>query len=197
MFPKHRVTLSWLVAALALILWAPAASAFPNVNGPAKAKLPAPAGHGVVVSSSGAPKTCISKGTELWVAPFGRRQMKDVITSVVLDNYVIKSDFGDHHGVINVMVLPEGEYQFYPYVLNPWMEFKAPSRGRFSVKAGETVYIGETFLSSGCGGGGVVIEVRDQQVRDLAKLKQMRPDLDTAGIVKRLAYFDGGTVDKK
>lgn len=196
MFRKQISRLGGLLAAVALVLSAPAASAFPNTNGPAKARLPAPAGHGVVISSSGAPKKCVSRGTELFVSPLGRRQFKDVNTGWVLDNYVIKSDFTDHHGVINVMVLPEGEYQFYPYVLNPWMEFKAPGRGRFSVKAGETVYIGETFLAEGCGGGGVVIEVRDQEARDLAMLKRMRPDLDTSGIAKRLAYFDGGTVEK-
>ncbi|MDB5468690.1 MAG: hypothetical protein JWR84_250 [Caulobacter sp.] len=49
---------AWPIVALALTLlfWGPAASAFPNLYGPKKAKLPAPAGYGVVIASSGAPR---------------------------------------------------------------------------------------------------------------------------------------------
>jgi hypothetical protein len=183
----------WLIAALtlALLFWGPPASAFPNHNTPAKAKLPAPAGHGVVISSSGAPRKCVVKASQLHISPVGKASVWDVKISLVLDNYTVKSEFEGHHGFINVNVLPEGEYQFYPFSLNA-SSYRVEGRGRFSVKAGETVYIGEIFRVAGCGDSGVLLglEVRDQEARDLDMVKRLRPEIDTASVVKRLAYVD-------
>jgi len=183
----------WLIAPLALTLlfWGPPASAFPNHNTPAKAKLPAPAGHGVVISSSGAPRKCVVKASQLHISPVGKASIWDVKISLVLDNYTVKSEFEGHHGFINVNVLPEGEYQFYPHSLNA-ASYRVLGRGRFSVKAGETVYIGEIFRVAGCGdsGGRMGLEVRDQQARDLEMAKRLRSEIDTTRVVKRLAYVE-------
>ncbi|MDB5468691.1 MAG: hypothetical protein JWR84_251 [Caulobacter sp.] len=134
--------------------------------------------------------------TELFVSPLDKPLQKNVVAGMVLDNYVIASDFKDHQGTVNLYVLPEGEYQFYPTVLNPYLKYVEIRRGRFSVKAGETVYIGEVFLTQGCGPDPVV-EVRDQQERDVSMAVAMRPEVGAMTVVKRLAYFDGSYVPEK
>jgi hypothetical protein len=183
-----------LAAALLTLTLAGPASAFPAPNSPEKAKLPAPAGSGVVIVSAGAPRKCVAKVSELAIAPLDAPMLKQVKAGLVVDNYAVKSDYADHMGTLNVLVLPAGDYQVYGGVVNPYQKVSKATRGVFSVKAGETVYLGELFMTQGCGYTPITFETRDQEARDLAQLRRRRADFVSVEIVKRLITYDGKLV---
>lgn len=152
---------------------------------------------GVVLLSTGAPKKCTSFASFLEV--FDRASEKKVSGAprIPVDVYVNKSDFSDHHGTVNAIHLPAGNYYVSPYVSNPYVRLKDEEKPRFAfdVKPGETTYIGELFMTAACSAKTHMVVkssykelfvVRDQYDRDMELATQKNPDIATRPPVKRL-----------
>ncbi len=184
-----------LLLAIGLVaLQGPAAMAFARLkpNAPEKASLPPPTGSGVLIVSTGAPKGCTSFATDLIFAEFGAEMRRKIVGGSWIDNGFAKSDFEGQKGTLSVFILPEGEYQVYPVPVNPSFVAVRMPRARITVRAGETVYVGEFFLREACKWGSY--EVRDREARDLAQLRGRRPEFSSTTIIKRLMTFDAGVV---
>jgi hypothetical protein len=159
---------------------------------PEHASLPPPAGSGVLIVSTGAPKGCTSFATDLVFAEFGAQMHRKDVGGSWVDNGFAKSDFEGQKGTLSVFILPEGEYQAYPVPVNPTFVAARMPRAKVTVRAGEAVYVGEFFLREACKWGSY--EVRDREARDLAQLRVRRPEFSGMVIVKRLMTFDAGVV---
>ena len=147
-------------------------------------------GEGVVIASAGAAERCTSMSTSLTIAPADQPYAKGGITAIPVDAYVFDSDYADHFGKLSVFSLPPGRYQLYPYLANPYMVPKQVPKWEFSVEAGEVVYIGELFATRSCSSS-MLIEVRDEEARDLALLRTRNPAFADVTVVKRLSVEAG------
>jgi hypothetical protein len=153
-----------------------------------------PSGSGVAVISTGAPSKCFTAATFLKVMAEDSAYRDHDVTDFGVDGYAVKSDFADHQGRLNVLVLPAGNYYLAATVAKPGIKPIRLSRYDFRVAAGETVYLGEYFQSVSCTLHPVA-EIRDQEARDRVLLAEKNPALAKATITKRLLRVDGYAVD--
>ena len=141
--------------------------------------------NGVVVFSTGAPDHCISTAT--FVQVFDKNTKKSVagVPAVSVDVYVMKSEFSDHHGAVNALTLPAGQYYMSPVIANPYVTaVKTPAFG-FDVVAGETTYLGELFMTRSCALNTRFV-VRDEYVRDMRLASEKNSAFSKISPVKRL-----------
>jgi hypothetical protein len=150
-----------------------------------------PAGSGVIVLSTGAPTKCVTVSTYLKLLPEGASDRAEEITRVSVDAYILKSDFADHQGNLHVLPVPAGSYYFVPRTDNPVIRAVTQPKTTFSVAAGETVYLGEYYMSQACALS-TQYEVRDEMTRDMGLLKSKDPHFDTSKVTKRLMVLSGG-----
>jgi hypothetical protein len=142
-----------------------------------------PPDSGIVLISTGAPKSCVSTSTFLSIRSATAQDTVGPFLSV--DGWTMKSDFEDHVGKAYAYVLPAGDYFITPFIANPYVHLYHLPRADFSVAAGEVVYLGEYFLPVSCSISNVS-EIRDQRERDIALLSQRHPGLANANILTRL-----------
>jgi hypothetical protein len=122
------------------------------------------------------------------------RNQPQMVTAVFLDNRYIKSDFADHPGNLNAIVLAPGSYYFAPTVIGNVKPEQIPKYD-FAVSPGEVVYMGQfTLLEDNCRGSGRA-KFLDEQQRDLQLLAQKNPELARANIVKRIPVESGMAVN--
>lgn len=150
-----------------------------------------PAGSGLIVFSTGAPRGCVSEATYLKLLPEGASDREKGIARAGVDSYIVKSDFADHQGNLHAMPLPAGRYYFVPWMDNPLVRSVTQPKATFSVVAGETVYLGEFYMPVGCRLE-QLYEVHDQMTRDMALMKSKTPRFDTSKITNRLMDLSGG-----
>jgi len=124
------------------------------------------------------------------LAPAGAAFGKSGILGINVDSYLIKSDFPDHQGNLNVFKVKPGNYHLYPFPVNPHLAPVRVPKAEFSLQPGETVYLGEFFMPVACGFYNVT-EFRDQESRDMALLRERNPALAARTISKRLPVFSG------
>jgi hypothetical protein len=101
------------------------------------------------------------------------------------------SDFQEYHGNVSALQLPAGTYY-----LSPWMrigENRITPTFVFDVRAGETTYAGELFMTSACTLETYFV-LRDQYDRDISVARKKNPAIDTRPMVKRLLRL-GPTLD--
>jgi len=122
---------------------------------------------GVVLLSAGAPEYCVSQATFLSIRESATKKVVESVPSIGVDVYVHKSDFADHHGTVNAFQLPPGSYYLTPSVANPYIHTLSAPTFEFDVKAGETTYVGELFMTRACALN-TSFEVRDRFDRDMA-----------------------------
>ncbi len=140
---------------------------------------------GVVLVSTGAPEHCVSMATFLKVFDVTSKKPVDGSPLVPVDVYVNKSEFSDHHGTINGLVLPVGNYYVSPWTANPYVTpIKTPAFG-FEVRPGETTYIGELFMTRSCGLNTTFV-VKDEYDRDIRLAMEKNPLLAQRTPIKRL-----------
>lgn len=143
----------------------------------------------IIILSVGAPKECISFVTHLRLlkaeSPYDGKR----IASLPVDSYVVKSEYSDHHGYLDVLRVSPGEYYFAPTIANPALKAKKISRADFSVSAGEIVYLGDFFLSQACGSSinGIFT---DKFERDRKLLVGKNARFLTVGIKKNVLSFN-------
>jgi hypothetical protein len=127
----------------------------------------------------------MSQATFLSVRDLSTRKVVESVPSIPVDVYVNKSDFTDHHGTVNAFQLAPGTYYLTPSIANPYIRtVKAPTF-QFEVRAGETTYVGELFMTQACALN-THYEVRDQYERDMRIAAQKNPAITTRPPVKRL-----------
>ena len=143
------------------------------------------ANTGVVVLSTGAPQHCISTATMLSVRDLSTRRVVESVPGIPVDVYVHKSDFAGHHGMVNALQLVPGSYYLTPSVLNPYVRTVTAPTFQFEVRAGETTYVGELFMTQGCALNTSFV-VNDQYERDMRVASQKNPAVSKRTPVKRL-----------
>ncbi len=140
------------------------------------------ASTGVVVFSAGAPQGRAGFVTYLLVYPQGSIETIRHSPLIPIDLFAEKSDFEDHHGMVHALNLAPGSYYFST------MSMSARTRVRptfvFDVRAGETTYLGELFMSTGTGGRS--FQIRDQYDRDLAIAREKSPALQGRTVARGL-----------
>jgi hypothetical protein len=140
------------------------------------------AATGAVILSVGAPERCMITSTFGHVIDVDTSRQVEVIA---IDNHIIKSDFADHQGSVDVLVLNPGKYVIRPMLSGPYNHtYQTPEFG-FSVVAGETTYIGELFMPTNCLLNTTFV-IRDQYVRDLKMAGEKNPLIANRSVVKRL-----------
>jgi len=149
-----------------------------------------PSGSGVVIVSTGAPSRCFTVATFLKVMSEDSAYRNHDVTDFGVDGYSVKSDFPDHQGRLNVLVLPAGKYYLAATIANPNVKPVTLARYDFMVAAGEAVYLGEYFQSPSCTLHPVPV-IRDQEARDMALLSKKNPTLAKLTIFKRLLRTSG------
>ena len=98
-----------------------------------------------------------------------------------------QSDFPDHYGTLSAVSLPAGRYIITAEWSNPVSEptSKAPA-WTFDVVAGQAVYIGEIWRSTGCDMS-VSLSMRDNFDRDVALAEKLNTGFITHPPKKALA----------
>lgn len=179
----------WLAAAACFALCGCAIAT--NHLSPDKATPPVGA-EGAVVISTGAPDFCTNAVSFFKIAHVGDKY-RDSLGWIEVNNGFIKSDFPDHQGFVNAFDLPAGDYELRPGVGNVLLKLVRVPRWRFTVKAGEGVYLGEFFMDRSCSWAGSYDHgvFRDRSDRDIAFVRQMSPALANITFKTRLARFDG------
>lgn len=141
--------------------------------------------EGIVIVSAGAPEHCTSVATFLSVREVTSKKVVLSVPSIGVDVYVHKSDFADHHGTINALRLPAGSYYFTPSIAGPYIRTIIAPTFEFEVKAGETTYVGELFMTKACALH-TIFEVRDQFDRDMTLALKKNPALAGRAALRRL-----------
>lgn len=185
---------AWKVIAASLLASVLAGcAAFTNFNAPEKAKATPPAGSGIIILSTGAKERCFTAATELMIMSVSARSALDIAAGAMVDNYSVKSDFSDHQGNVHVIALPAGEYLLYPNVLNPMLVSTQTPKAEFEVKAGETAYIGEFYMTKACSWSNIM-DFRDEFDRDMTMVRARNPAFADVKVEKRIARFTGFVV---
>jgi len=142
---------------------------------------------GVVLFSVGAPKSCMATSTFVSIheAATGKRPKQPPIA---VDAYISKSEFPDHHGLVNAVGLPAGKYYFAPSIANPYVQATHVPTFHFEVTAGETVYLGELFMTQSCALN-TRFEVVDRFDRDVKIAIAKNPAMGGRVITPRLMQF--------
>ncbi|HBA85928.1 MAG TPA: hypothetical protein DCZ95_17735 [Verrucomicrobia bacterium] len=141
-----------------------------------------PPGTGIAIISTGAKESSISFARNLVIS--GTNSEK-AIASLPMDNALLKSHFPDHSGFVHVIPLKQGVYDISLVILNDYYVAKNPyPLPIFEIKAGETVYLGEVFLSSGKADS--IYEINNQADRDLALVEAANPDLNKSDVTIRV-----------
>jgi len=81
--------------------------------------------------------------------------------------------------------LPQGRYFLQPFILNPYVKSLRVPLFYFDVKAGETTYLGEIFMTRSCSMSNQ-FQVRDEFKRDWQMAIEKNPPLARRDAVKRL-----------
>lgn len=137
---------------------------------------------GVVVFSAGAPEARPQYYTMLLVFDHATRQMVPHLR-IYMDSREEASDVPEYHSTVHALRLPPGSYDVIPGTVN-YRERTTPTF-RLEVRAGETTYAGELFLTWN-GEREKRFAVRDWYNRDLAVARAKNPALGARPVVKRL-----------
>lgn len=92
------------------------------------------------------------------------------VRDIIVNNPFIKTDFSDPPGSLKILSLEEGEYAFTSWVCSygNW-RIRAPiMHPRFTVKAGEIIYLGEIHFFIPPDGKSVTTTISDKSGRDLS-----------------------------
>jgi hypothetical protein len=140
----------------------------------------------VILVTSGSPADCKAKVTHLKVYEQTFRIPVDDIPNIPVETYVSDGDSGTatSYGTVNAFRLQPGKYYLYPVIVNVH-ENLTPPIFSFEVKSGETVYIGELFMTQSCR----LIKrfvVNDEYDRDIKRAMDGNPSLEAGKPVKRL-----------
>ena len=117
------------------------------------------------------------------------------VDAVEVNNAFIKSDFTDHQGFVSALDVPAGNYELYPVFGNPLSKPIQVPYVKFTVTAGEGIYLGEYFMDRSCSIFRDHGTFRDRAERDLAFVREKNPGLANIVFKTHIAeHFDGYVV---
>lgn len=145
--------------------------------------------RGIVVFSVGARDSCTSFATGLYIEDEATGKRVNSVPAIFIDNSFQKSDFPDHHGMVDAISLAPGRYVLKAAVVNPTLITVKTPRAHFEIQAGEAIYLGELYMPTSCNMSSVTFRVYDRFDRDFAVIKQNRPELSTRPFVKHIMQF--------
>ena len=140
--------------------------------------------EGVVIFSVGARSHCISESTFVSIRGADNNAVVPV-APIGVDVYVLKSEFADHHGLVDGFWLVPGSYYFVPNIANPYVQAESIGTFKFEVRPHETVYLGELYMTQSCGLRTAFV-VNDEYERDVQIARKKNPALLKRASVKRL-----------
>jgi hypothetical protein len=146
---------------------------------------------GVIIFSTGATGDCTSFATFLKVLDPATMRVVPDVPLVPVDGLFDKSDFTDHKGTVNALVLAPGKYYLEPWTANPYVVAKKKLAFPFEVTAGETTYLGELFMPRSCSLTTSFV-LHDRYARDIALAAQKNPSVAQRTAVTRLLGRDMG-----
>ncbi|MEP6606465.1 MAG: hypothetical protein ABJA60_10170 [Nitrosospira sp.] len=140
----------------------------------------------VILVTAGSPADCKAKVTHLRVYNRISRIPVDGVPNIPVETYVNDADSTTvaSHGTVNAFRLQPGKYYLYPVLVNAPANSTPPTFG-FEVKSGETVYIGEMFMTQSCHFTKRFV-VNDEYDRDIKRAMDENPSLNTRTPIKRL-----------
>ena len=139
----------------------------------------------VILVTAGSPKDCKAKITHLEVYERTSRMPVDGIPNIPVETYINDTDSGTHFGTVNTFRLQAGKYYIYPVTANALDKPMQTPTFTFEVKPGETVYVGELFMTSSCRLTKRFI-VNDEYDRDTKRATKENPSIPSGAPVKRL-----------
>lgn len=156
------------------------AQSITNWAAPERAALTMPADRGRIILSAGSPAACLVGEHQLTIARRGTIGTVLNTGRPIFANAVqIRSDYSNHFGTLNVIQLRAGEY-----------EVRSAGGGNakayFSLSSGETVYLGEIFITEGCAGTSSPAVINDNWERDLEIIRARNPELANAPVARRI-----------
>lgn len=109
------------------------------------------------------------------------------VPQIAMDTNLTELELPDTHERLAAFVVRPGAYFFLPEVRANVVSTKTPA-WRFSVLPGETVYVGELFMTQACGLKRR-FELSDQYERDVALAVKLNPGFARRPIARRLMTF--------
>lgn len=140
----------------------------------------------VILVTAGSPADCKPKVTHLRVYKRPSRIPVDSVPNIPVETYVNDADLATaaSHGTVNAFRLQPGKYYLHPVLVNV-PENSTPPIFDFEVKSGETVYVGELFMTQSCHLTKRFV-VNDEYDRDIKRAMNENPSLDARTPIKRL-----------
>ena len=127
-------------------------------------------------------------GFYLYVAPFTAKYDQDLLANFVVASQISKSDFSDHFGLLHVLKLKAGTYQYYPRS-GDYREYAITvPNARFNIVAGKVTYLGEFFYHNSVNWH---MDIGDNEQRDIELLRQKNVQLAQLPRVKDIVQFSG------
>ena len=147
-----------------------------------------PADKGFLMFSIGAEKPCKLGTTNLnlkkYSSPMG---IFSITGSFPMNNGYVKSDLPKDSPYVkfHTVLVDAGSYDFWiSSAAAPYYEYSHPLFSKpFKVKAGETIYLGETYVV-GCSGS-ISLEVRDSFDRDMSYFQNLNSNLNLDKVTRR------------
>lgn len=173
-------------------------AAFPNLA--SAERLPAgsleSSENGVIIVATGAKEGCANLANRLRIQELSTREtMRDL----PMDGRSMDSAFSTHQGFVSAVALKPGKYRAWPIFMHPHVKQMVITTYDFEVRANETTYIGEVFISPSCSLSNQYV-TNDQYERDVGVAIQKNPAIAARYPVKRLMQtgetFESGRFDE-
>lgn len=146
----------------------------------------------VVLFSVGSVEPCKSMPAYLdLLRPSNGRTVREPVLEVPvipIDTRFTEDDFSEHHERLIAFVVRPGKYILMPQRYSGGTVPVTVPLIEFYVLPGETVYLGELFLTVSCALNGQLV-IRDQHERDVALAIKLNPEFATRSITNRLMKF--------
>jgi len=146
--------------------------------------------RGIAIFSVGAKEACTSFATGLYVEDETTGQRVGSVPAIFIDNTFQKSDFSDHHGMVDAITLLPGRYVLKTATVNPMFRTVKTPSAHFEIRAGESTYLGELYMPLSCQMFRGMFTVHDRFDRDLAVIKQNQPRLLERPLVKHIMKLE-------
>lgn len=140
---------------------------------------------GVVYFSTGSVQECTVHNVYLPLKKLEDEQgLNNAISQFLVTNRFVEKDFPESRGLLQVVTLPAGSYNFWFEQRHPSLDIDYPqSLSSFNVSNGEVKYLGE-ILVDGC--VDFAVTVNNKYERDTAELRKYYPDVAQSQITYSL-----------
>ena len=139
----------------------------------------------IILVTAGSPADCKAQVSHLRVYERASKIPVDGVPNIPVETYVNDTDSATSHGTINIFRLQPGKYYIYPVTVNALKSSMQMPTFDFEVKSGETVYVGELFMTESCHLAKRFV-VNDEYDRDIKRAREENPSIAAGTPMKRL-----------